>query len=212
MSTIEPEASASAPRQRRRQPEEARRLITGAAVTFLFERPFRELTVAELMRSTGLSRPAFYQYYRDLHELMESLLGGLVDSIGAVGNPWLSGEGEPLEALRESLRGVVNVLAENGPILRAVSEAAPHDERLERAWSAFMGHWDTEVSERIRIQQASGLVAPFDAWSMANALNALNATVFVEAFGRPPRRDPAAVLETLHRIWVGSIYGPRPSI
>ena len=70
-----------------------------------------------------------------------------------------------------------------------------------------MGHWDEQVSERIRVQQAAGLIGPCDAWSMANALDAMNATVFVQAFGRPPRRDPAVVLESLHRIWAGSLYG-----
>ena len=60
-------------------------------------------------------------------------------------NPWINGEGEPIAALRESLKGGVQTCVDQGPIFRAVSEAAPLDERLEQTWSAFMGRWDDLV-------------------------------------------------------------------
>jgi len=196
--------------RRRHAPEQAREQITRAAVRFLSRRPFRDLTVGELMAATRLSRPAFYQYFRDLHELLESLLAGLVERVDAVANPWLAGVGQPQAALRESLRGLVEVCSENGPVLRAIAEAAPNDPRLERAWSTFMAHWDDVVSARIEAQQAQGLVAPCDARALAHALNALDAALLIQAFGRRPRGDPEQVLETLHRVWAGSLYG-RPT-
>src|SRR5215210_9161859 len=58
------------PRRRRRSPKEAEREIITAAETLLRERPFRELTVDEVMRRTGLSRPSFYVYFKDRHELV----------------------------------------------------------------------------------------------------------------------------------------------
>jgi AcrR family transcriptional regulator len=184
-------------------------------VRFLSERPFRELSVGQLMAGTTLSRPAFYQYFGDLHELMESQLHVIEERIGSLANPWLAGEGDPLATLRESLRGVVEVGAEHGTVLRAISEAAPYDARLERAWSRFMAHWDDAVGARIAAQQADGLVPAFDARAMANALNALNAAVVIQAFGRGPQADPDTVLDTLHRIWLGSLYArtqpPRPA-
>lgn len=198
-------------RSRRHSPDEARQIISRAAVRFLARRPFRDLTVGELMASTELSRPAFYQYFRDLHALMESLLEGLIEDISAVANPWLAGEGDPIVALRESLRGVVQVGYEDGPVLRAVSEAAPSDARLERAWSAFMAHWDHAVAARIEVQQEQGFVPSLDARSMASALNALDAAVLIQAFGRRPRSKPEVVLETLHRVWVGALYGRAPT-
>lgn len=182
-------------------------MISEAAVRFLSRRPFRDLTVGELMAGTELSRPAFYQYFRDLHELMESLLAGLAERVGAVANPWFAGEGEPRAALYESLRGVVQVGQEDGPILRAVAEATAYDVRLERAWAEFMAHWDEVVGARIEAQQAQGLVPPLDARALANALNALDAALLIQAFGRRPQRDPAGVLDTLHRVWASSLYG-----
>ena len=43
--------------------ERTRAAILDAALGFLWLRPFRELTVSELMESTGASRSAFYQYF-----------------------------------------------------------------------------------------------------------------------------------------------------
>lgn len=49
-----------------------------------------------------------------------------------------------------------------GPILRAVVEAAPMDERLKKAWTKVMGDFDDAITDRIEQQQATGLIKPFD--------------------------------------------------
>jgi len=190
-----------------RKARDARREITASAVRFLWEHPFRDLTVGELMSGTQLSRPAFYQYFTDLHHLIESLLGELETVMHATANPWISGSGEPVAALRESLGGIVQVCVEHGPVFRAIAEAAPLDGRLERAWSEFTQRWDDAVEARIEAQQAAGLVPPFDARRIASALNQLDQAVLIAEFGRRPQGDPEAVLNTLHRIWVGTLYG-----
>jgi len=191
----------------RHSPDEARREILDSAVRFLWEHPFRDLTVGELMDGTTLSRPAFYRYFTDLHHLIESLLGEVEAVMHKTADPWIGGEGEPVSALRESLGGVVRVCVDHGPVIRAIAEAAPLDWRLESAWAAFMGRWDAAVAARIEKQQETGLVRPFDARRIANALNRLDASVLIAEFGRQPQGDPEAVLDALHRIWVGTLYG-----
>jgi AcrR family transcriptional regulator len=198
-------------RSPRHHPDDAKRLITQSALQFLWEYPFRELTVAKLMAGTSLSRPAFYQYFDDLHGLAESLLHEIEAAMRQTANPWINGEGEPIAALRVALDGVVRSCVEHGPIIRAVAEAAPLDERLERAWSDFMKRWDDSVEARIKVQQREGLIAKtLDARRTANALNALDAAVLISEFGRRPQGDPDAVLEAIHNIWVGALYGRSP--
>jgi hypothetical protein len=53
-------------------------------------------------------------------------------------------------------------------------------------------------------------VPRLDARRVAHALNALDAAVLIAEFGRRPQGDPRAVLNTLHRIWVGTLYGQPP--
>jgi AcrR family transcriptional regulator len=206
----EPQAPNGKNRASRHTPAEARREITQSAVCFLSAHVFRDLTVANLMAETTLSRPAFYQYFHDLHDLLVSLLDEVEASMHAVANPWIAGEGEPLAALRDSLGGVVGKCVEHGPVLRAVYEAAPLDQKLEAAWSAFMVRWDDAVSARIEAHQQAGLIGPLDPRRTAKALNALDAAVLIAEFGRSPQGDPEAVLDTLHAIWVGALYGKVP--
>lgn len=182
-----------------------------SAVRFLWEHNFRDLTIGELMSDTPLSRPAFYQYFRDLHELIETLLSEVGAILHQTTNPWIHGEGEPIAALRKSLKGVVQTCVDHGPVFRAVSEAAPLDERLEQTWSAFMGRWDDEVEARIKLQQRDGLVCKsLNARRIAKALNSLDATLLISQFGRRPQGNPRAVLDTLHHVWVATLYSQPP--
>jgi AcrR family transcriptional regulator len=198
-------------RSHRHSPDDARREITDSAVRFLWEHNFRDLTIGKLMGDTPLSRPAFYQYFKDLHELIESLLSEVGTVMHQTAHPWISGEGEPIAALRESLKGVVQTCVDHGPVFRAVSEAAPLDERLEQTWSAFMGLWDDQVEARIKAQQREGLISKsLPARRIANALNSLDATLLIAEFGRRPQGDPKAVLDTLHHVWVATLYSQPP--
>jgi len=72
-----------------RKSERTQQAILDSALGFLWIHPFRDLTVAELMSLAGASRPAFYQYFTDLHDLMETLLNGMRDDILDVAKPWL---------------------------------------------------------------------------------------------------------------------------
>ncbi len=163
------------------------------------------------MSETPLSRPAFYQYFTDMHELVESLLSEVGAVMHQTANPWINGEGEPITALRKSLKGVVQTCVDHGPVFRAVAEAAPLDERLEQAWSAFMGRWDDQVEARIKSQQKDGLISKsLNARRIATALNSLDATLLIAQFGRRPQGNPKTVLDTLHHVWVATLYSQPP--
>ena len=197
-------------RSHRHTPKEARREILDSATRFLRKGHFRDLTVGEVMAGTTLSRPAVYQYFTDLQDLIVSLLRDVEVVMHQTASPWISGEGDPIAALRESNRGVVKTCVKHGHILRAIVEAAPLDERLEQAWASFMERWDDAVEARIVAQQQHGLIPPGDARRIANALNSLDVNLVVAAFGRRPHDDPSDVLETMHRVWSSTLYGRLP--
>ncbi len=166
------------------------------------------MTVAELMSTVvGISRPAFYQYFRDLHDLMEALLRDLEDDILQLTDPWFSDEGDPIVLVRESQAGLVRIGYERGPILRAVADASAGEKRLELLWARFLGRFDDAVTARIEQQQAEGLIPAFDARPVAIALNRVDASMLIHAFGRHPRGDPEPVHEALTRIWTSTLYG-----
>jgi len=174
---------------------------------FLWTHPFRELTVGELMSLAGTSRSAFYTYYEDLHDLMEALLRGMQEDIFDVARPWLQGEGDPVPLLEETINGLVRVCYQQGPIVRAVSDAAPMDGRLEKAWTDFLKDFDDAATHRIEQHQAAGLIKPFDARPVAMALNRMDASLMIHHFGRRPRGNRESVRDAILRVWVATLYG-----
>ena len=187
--------------------ERTRAAILDAALEFLWSHPFRDMTVNSLMASTDFSRSAFYQYFNDLHHLMETLLDMLKDEVFAATGAWFTGVGEPIVLLNESLAGLVDVCYRLGPILRATDDAAATDKRLEKAWLQFVAQFDDAVTARIEADQEQGLIPDFDARPVAIALNRLDAYTLIDAFGQRPRRRPEPVREALIRIWVSTLYG-----
>ena len=187
--------------------ERTRAAILNAAVDFLWSQPFRDMTVNSLMAPTGVGRSAFYQYFHDLHELMEILLDVVKDDVMAATGPWFTGAGDPVALLNDSLDGLVKVCYHRGPILRATTDAATADERLEKAWAQFVKQFNDGVTARIEADQAQGLIPDFDARPVAIALNLMDAYTVIEAFGRRPRRKREPVRDALGRIWISTLYG-----
>lgn len=189
-----------------RKSDRTRAEILDGALEFLWSNPFRDMTVATLMASTHVSRSAFYQYFQDMHELMETLLEDVEHEVLDVVAPWLLGTGDPITLLLESLDELVHVCYRRGPILRAVADAAPSDERLDRSWTRFLGRFDDAVAARIEADQEQGLIPDFEARPVAVALNRLDAYTLIEAFGRRPRSRPEPVLDAIIRVWTSTLY------
>jgi len=165
------------------------------------------MTVNSLMASTDLSRSAFYQYFDDIHKVMESLLQMLAEEIFTSSNIWLDGVGDPVALLNETFEGLTQTCYRHGPFLRAVSDAATTDERFEKDWVQFLGAFDDAGISRIEADQAQGLIRAFDVRPVAFALNRLNAYTFIDAFGQRPRSKPKPIQDALARVWVSTLYG-----
>ena len=166
------------------------------------------MTITKLMASTEVGRSAFYQHFKDLQEVMETLLEMFRGEIFEVSEPWIVGAGDdPSATLHETLTGLVRVCHERGPFLRAITDASTTDERLEKVWRQFLEGFDNAGTARIEADQAQGLTADFAARPVAIALNRLNTYTLLQAFGQHPRSQPEPVLEALARIWVSTLYG-----
>ena len=189
--------------------DRTRAAILNAALDFLWARPFREMTVTSLMSSTSMSRSAFYPYFNDLHDVMDALLNILREEILAAAAPWISGVGDPVALIQETLAGLIRVCYQRGPFLRAITDAAATDPRLEKAWVQFLANFDDAACARIEADQKQGLIPDFEARPVAYALNRLDAYTLLQAFGQRPRKRPEPVREALSRIWISTLYGAK---
>lgn len=192
-------------RQRRREAEQE---ILDAAEQLLRERPVRELTVDDVMARTTQSRTAFYRYFADRQELLVRLLQGAGEELYAMAELWLAGAGsDPWASGRAALERLVSAYEAHGPLLRALAEAAPYEEELERAYRALAERFIAATAARIERDLATGLARrPLDARSTAAALVWMNERYLATTFGRPGGDRDAAV-RTLFTIWMRTLYG-----
>jgi len=184
----------------RRRREQARQRILDATRQILQDKPFRDLTVDELMSASGLSRTGFYRYFPDreavLLDLLEEVFGELADARDAelVGADFDDAT---------SMSRLTELLAANQAVLKAITDAAPGDEDLDRAYRAFMhSYWIDDLTARIVEAQRHGLGAGLDPDLAGEALGWMVERMVTQSLDK----DPRAVLETLITIVRKCLY------
>ena len=198
------------PRRIRRAPEAAEREILDAAEALLAERSYRELSVDELMRRTGMTRSSFYHYFRSLDEVVVALLGRVQAEMMEAVEPWLATAAqtdEPARNIEQGILATARVYARHGGVLAAINEAAHHHQSVEQAWrQGVLAPWITAVAAQVRANRERGLTVVDRPEEVAAALLLMNMAVFVERLGHEPADRPEDVAATLSHIWVGALY------
>lgn len=193
--------------RRRRRPEEAEAEILEAAERLLRRRPFRDLTVDLVMAQTGLSRPSFYQYFRDIHDLVTRLVQRLGADLYPMADRWFRGRGRGGSDLRHAFGGVAEEYARHGPVLRAIADASTQDPRLEQAYRGLIERFVIATAARIRAEARRGRIwKPLDAEGAANALVWMSERYLNEKLGRDRQASPRKVADTLSNVWLRVLY------
>jgi TetR/AcrR family transcriptional regulator, ethionamide resistance regulator len=194
-----PAPSARRRRNARARRGEAREKIVVAAAGLLRDRPFRELTVEDVMAEAGLSRTVFYRHFDGLPEVVLALLARIEAEVAA---ELLDAEGRE-DWLAAALSAAVDLFAEHGPFLRALNAAAGSDAEIEAAYCAFLERWVQETGA------AFGGDAP--AIELARALHLMNGHYLMETLGRDPSFDRELALRTITTVWRGVLaQAPAP--
>jgi AcrR family transcriptional regulator len=184
----------------------------------LEERPFREMTVEGVMARTGLSRPAFYAYFKDRYDLVTRLLEGVGGLLFALDWRWLSGGADgdkegAKKVLIDALRAGSRTFVDYGPVLRAISDAAGYDARVEEVYrGGLIERLVTAVAGRIARDVDSGVTpADSDPEQTARALVLMTERYLLDTFGRPESHpssvETEAVFAALEAVWVRTLYG-----
>jgi TetR/AcrR family transcriptional regulator, ethionamide resistance regulator len=170
--------------------EEARERIVAAAERLLLERPYREITVDQVMSEAGLSRTVFYRHFDGLPEVLLTLLGRIEAELAAA----MTAEAPDADSwLRDLLAAGVDTFARYGPFLRALDHAAGQDAEIEDAYCAFVDRF---------VEQTAAALGPGErAYELARALNLMNGHYLMETLGKDPGFDRELALETLLTVW-----------
>lgn len=193
--------------RRRRRREESEREILEAAERLLRERPFRDLTVDDLMAVAGQSRTAFYRHFSDRQELVIRLLSDLAGQLYEMGAAWLGGGDNPRAESLQSFELLTRVYEQHGPLLRAIAEAANHDQEIEEAYARLVQLFIDATVARLERDEAAGRVVLPHLREMASALIWMSERYLTIRFGQPGEQaDHDTAVAVLHNIWMRAIY------
>jgi AcrR family transcriptional regulator len=195
-------------RRRRRKPEAAEAEILSAAESFLREHPFRDMTVDNVMARTGLSRPSFYEYFRDRSDLIVKLVDRLYERDRALSAMWFT-DSDSAEGIRHTVRELVQSYVSHGPLLRALSDSTHVYENVEERYREGFRTTVGDIARRIREFVANGemSIEGLDPPEIAAALVGMNERYLIEKFGRDSKADPRVVTDTLVAIWLRVLHG-----
>ena len=126
---------------------------------------------------------------------------------------WLRGSGDPLAEGRQALEKLAGVYATHGPLLRAIAEAASHDDNVEGVYRGLVNGFVDATAARIRRDAAAGRTSLTHPDHVAAALVWMTERHLAATFGRVgvTAADRSAALETLFTIWMRTLYSPDPT-
>jgi AcrR family transcriptional regulator len=123
---------------------------------------FAELGIERIATRAGISRTAFYFYFRDKRELLVRLTEDVNGQLMAAAETWWSGSGE----LRTALRAIAALYREHGALLRAVVEVSTYDEAVAQFWRGLVGRFADATRERIEAERPGGAPAAATAFAL----------------------------------------------
>jgi TetR/AcrR family transcriptional regulator, ethionamide resistance regulator len=183
--------------------------ILATAERLLTERSFADVSVDDLARGAGLSRPTFYFYFRSKEAVLLSLLEPLIaradsEFDGAVQRL----PTDPRKIWRSGIKAFFTAFESHRAVARAGAEALAGSPEIRAVWSSFMQRWIDQTAVMIRAERARG-AAPesIAAADLATALNEMNERMIMATLSaEQPAVNEDKVVDTLAHIWVSSIY------
>lgn len=193
--------------QLRQRRSEARDRIVAAATEVLRRSSYRDLAVDEVMRVAGLSRTLFYRHFDDLADLLLQVTRSAVEELYE-GHRELEQAGIDDPAMVEvALERAVDTFSREGPLIRALAEAATQDAALDSAYDDVRQRYVALTERYLRRLREHGATRVADPAETALALTLLNERYLLHTFGGAARTSPEVALHTLTEIWTSTIAG-----
>jgi AcrR family transcriptional regulator len=168
---------------------------------------FGDLGIERIAKRAGISRTAFYFYFRDKRELLMRLTEDVADQLYAEAAGWWSGGGDGAAELTAALHEIAGLYREHGPLLRAVVEASAYDEEVAAFWRGVVGRFAEATRRRIEAEQANGRASEVPAAATAFALTWMTERTFYERLVEPGATRDDELIAALSMIWLRAVYG-----
>jgi len=168
---------------------------------------YADLNIERIATRAGISRTAFYFYFRDKRDLLMRLTEDVSQQLYAEADRWYSGDGEPEQEMREALGKIAALYEQHSALLRVIVEVSTYDDEVAEFWRAVLGRFIDASRVRIELEQAAGKAPAYPAHATAFALCWMTERAFYQWLvqDRPFALDEA--VEALVGVWMRGVYG-----
>lgn len=184
--------------------------ILATAERLLADRPLGEISIDELARGAGISRPTFYFYFESKDAVLLTLLERVVAEAdeAAFDLPGRQAPGDQAQPWREAINAFFTTFRAHRAVAVASAQAQATNLEVRQLWSRVMEHWVRRTEEAIQAERDRGVAPPgLPARELAVALNLMNERVMYAAFAsQEPSVAEPQVVDTLLHVWLTSIY------
>jgi TetR/AcrR family transcriptional regulator, ethionamide resistance regulator len=168
---------------------------------------YADLNIERIATRAGISRTAFYFYFRDKRELLMRLTEDVNELLFQQADIWFSGAGEPEPEIREALTNIAALYAEHGVLLRAIVEVSTYDEEVAQFWRGLLGRFVDASRRRIEFEQAAGRGVAQHAHATAFALVWMTERAMYQHLVQSDPFPVADLVESMVGVWLRSVYG-----
>jgi AcrR family transcriptional regulator len=168
---------------------------------------YSDLNIERIATRAGISRTAFYFYFRDKRELLTRLTADVAELLYQQAEIWFSGQGDPEAEIREALTNIAALYAEHGVLLQAIVEVSTYDEDVAQAWHGLLGRFVDATRVRIEAERSAGRAVADHPQATAFALCWMTEHTMYQHSVQGQPFASGEMVEALVGIWLRSVYG-----
>ena len=188
--------------------------ILATAERLLADRPLSAISVDDLARGAGISRPTFYFYFASKDAVLLSLLDRVVtEADAATLDAALLPVAGPREGWRQAITTYFETFRAHRALTLAWAEARSTNAEVRDLWARVFHDWSQRCAAAIEAERARGAAPPGPpARDLAVLLNSMNERALYATFsGDGPAVDESTVVDVLLEVWLRTIYGTAPA-
>ncbi|MBB4855549.1 AcrR family transcriptional regulator [Mycobacteroides chelonae] len=189
--------------------ERIQAILTNAE-ELLGQRPLADISVDDLARGAGISRPTFYFYFSSKEAVLLTLAERIIEEADAnVASINPAAMTSPAEYWRAVIKAYFDAFGSHRSLTVALSGMQGTGTELDQRWAEVTENWVANTTVGIEAERTRG-AAPntIPARDISIALNLINQSMMRATFtGEQPAVADDDVVDTLLHVWLNAIYG-----
>jgi TetR/AcrR family transcriptional regulator, ethionamide resistance regulator len=184
--------------------------ILTTAERLLDERPLSEVSIDDLARGAGISRPTFYFYFPSKDAVLLSLLDRVAAQASKLTISITTEQlaADPKRHWRAAIDAFFRTFSAHRSVAIACVQASATSPEVRELWATMMSGWVSITAQAIEAERGRG-AAPdgLPARELAIALNQMNERAMFATFtGEQPSIPSENVTDVLLHAWLCTIY------